>query len=269
MIRTIDSMRYYSRLYVMIVSQYIKGRMQYRADFIISSVGQGLMCLTGIFTLWVLFASIPNLAGWSFNEMVFMYGFYLLATSPVQIFFDNIWRLRMHVQSGEFIKYYFRPINMMFYFLSEIFDLKGLTQLVLGIVALVYASIQLHIVWTLPRLVLLFITVFSSSLVITSIMTIAACSSFWIVNSFPILALAFRLKEFSPYPLTIFNGIFKFIFTYMLPLGFIAFYPAQLFLRPGEASVLVYISPLVGIGLFAVAYLVWQKGVNSWTGTGS
>jgi len=113
-VNAVQSLRYYSRLYSMIVSQYIKGRMQYRADFIISSIGMGLMSLTGIFTLWVLFASIPNLAGWSFNELLFMYAFYLLATSPVQIFFDNIWRLRMHVQSGEFIKYYFRPLNMIF-----------------------------------------------------------------------------------------------------------------------------------------------------------
>jgi len=153
--------------------------------------------------------------------------------------------------------------------MSEIFDIKGLTQFVIGVIALIYASVELHLVWTLPKLALLLITQFSSALVIISIMTIAACSSFWIVNSFPILSLSFRLREFSPYPLTIFNGIFKFIFTYMLPLGFIAFYPAQLFLRPGDASALVYISPLVGIGMFALTYWIWQKGVNSWTGTGS
>jgi ABC-type uncharacterized transport system permease subunit len=45
--------------------------------------------------------------------------------------------------------------------------------------------------------------------------------------------------------------------------------PAQLFLRPEDVSPLVYISPLVGISFFALAYIIWTKGVNSYTGTGS
>jgi ABC-2 type transport system permease protein len=49
----------------------------------------------------------------------------------------------------------------------------------------------------------------------------------------------------------------------------VAFYPSQLFLRPDQVSPLVYFSPLVGIGLFALTYWIWTKGVNSYTGTGS
>jgi ABC-2 type transport system permease protein len=62
---------------------------------------------------------------------------------------------------------------------------------------------------------------------------------------------------------------FRFVFTYVIPIGFVAFYPAQLFLRPEDVSPLVYISPLIGIGFFALAYIVWHRGVNSYTGTGS
>jgi ABC-2 type transport system ATP-binding protein len=31
----------------------------------------------------------------------------------------------------------------------------------------------------------------------------------------------------------------------------------------------IYLSPLVGVGFFVLAYLVWHMGVNSYTGTGS
>ena len=68
---------------------------------------------------------------------------------------------------------------------------------------------------------------------------------------------------------TIFDGAFRFTFTYILPIGFIAFYPSQIFLRPEDVSMLTYFSPIVGIGLFAFTYWVWKKGVNSYTGTGS
>jgi ABC-2 type transport system permease protein len=104
---------------------------------------------------------------------------------------------------------------------------------------------------------------------VIAILVIASCTAFWTLQSYSILALAFRLREFAQYPTTIFDGFFRFLFTYIIPIGFVAFYPSQLMLRPQEASWLIYISPVVGIALFALAYLVWSVGVNSYSGTGS
>jgi ABC-2 type transport system permease protein len=259
----------YLRLYFIIETQYIKARMQYRADFIISSIGMFFSSLATLGIFWVLFNSIPNLAGWSFMQLVFIYGFYMIAISPMQILFDHIWQIRFHVQQGTFLKYYFRPLNMMFYYMSEMFDLKGLTQLAAGVVILIYSSIQLDLDWTLSRVALLLVTLFSASLVQISITVLAGCAAFWVLDSYPVLGLAWKLREFAPYPMNIFDGAFRFTFTFIIPLGFVAFYPSQLFLQPEEVSSLVYFSPLVGIGLFALTYWVWTKGVNSYTGTGS
>jgi len=263
------SLKDYLRLYFIIETQYIKARMQYRADFIISSIGMFFSSLATLGIFWVIFHSIPDLAGWSFMQLVFIYGFYMIAISPMQILFDHIWQIRFHVQQGTFLKYYFRPLNMMFYYMSEMFDSKGLTQLAAGIVVLIYASIQLDLSWTLSRVALLLLTLFSASLVQISITVLAGCAAFWVLDAYPVLGLAWRLREFAPYPMNIFDGAFRFTFTFIIPLGFVAFYPSQLFLQPEEVSSLVYFSPLVGIGLFALTYWVWTKGVNSYTGTGS
>jgi ABC-2 type transport system permease protein len=64
-------------------------------------------------------------------------------------------------------------------------------------------------------------------------------------------------------------GAFRFAFTYVIPIGFVAFYPSQLSLRPEDVSSLVCFSQIIGIGLFALTYWIWTKGVNSYTGTGS
>jgi len=243
--------------------------MQYRADFIISSVGMFFSSLATLGIFWVILESVPDLAGWSLMEMIFIYAFYMIAISPMQIIFDNAWNIRFYVQQGTFIKYYFRPLNMMFYYMSEIFDIKGITQLIVGIGLLSYASAQLHINWTVTRIFLLLMTLFSASLVQISIVVSASCAAFWIIDSFSVLSLAWKLREFSPYPMTIFDGAFRFTFTYIIPIGFVAFYPSQLFLRPEEVSPLVYFSPIIGVGLFAITYWIWTKGVNSYTGTGS
>ena len=259
----------YIRLYFIIEAQYIKARLQYRVDFIISSIGMFFSSLITLGVFWVIFDTVPDLAGWSLMEMAFIYAFYMIAISPMQIIFDHFWQLRFNLQQGNFLKYYFRPLNMMFYYTSEMFDLKGLTQLFVGSALLIYTASQLHVAWTFGRVGLLFITLFSAALVQISIVVLAACAAFWVLDSYPVLGLAWRLREFAPYPMTIFDGAFRFTFTYVLPIGFIAFYPSQIFLRPEDVSHLTYFSPVIGIGLFALTYWVWTKGVNSYTGTGS
>lgn len=263
------ALAYYIKLYFLIVAQYIKIRMQYRADFIISTIGMVALNITGFLTIWVIFKSIPDLAGWSYEELLFMYGFSLLALTPMQIFFDNIWSLWIHVLDGTFIKYYFRPLNMLFYFVSEVFDIKGLNQLIIAITIIVFASIKLAIKWTFVKVALFIALFFSSSLIMISLMILAASSAFWTLNSFAVLNLVFKFKDFSRYPLTIFNSFFKFLFTFIIPIGFIAYYPLQLFLKPDQASILIFFSPIAGILLFVLAGFVWKIGVESYTGTGS
>lgn len=111
--------RFYVKIYGMIFSQDLKSKMSYRADFIISTLGMIFSNISGFVTFWILFQNFPTIMGWNYHEMLFFYGFSLLALTPVQCFFDNNWNLRRNVFSGDFIKYYFRPINMFFYYQSE------------------------------------------------------------------------------------------------------------------------------------------------------
>jgi ABC-2 type transport system permease protein len=50
--------------------------MQYRDDFLISSIGMIFASMTTISIFWVLFDTIPELAGWNFEQLVFIYAFY-------------------------------------------------------------------------------------------------------------------------------------------------------------------------------------------------
>ncbi len=262
-------LREYVRLYFLIEAQYIKARLHYRADFFITSVGMVISSLATITVFWVLFDSITALAGWSFEEMVFIYGFYLIAISPMQIFFDHIWQLRFEVEDGRFIKYYFRPLNMMFYYMSEMFDIKGVVQLVVGIVLLIYASANLALSWSFGQILLLMAVLVGGALVQISLVVMAASTAFWIIDSWPVLSLTWKMREMAPYPMTIFSGAFRILFTFVIPVGFIAFYPSTLILRPGDVPVVAYFAPVIGLTTFALMYWVWSRGVNSYSGTGS
>ena len=259
----------YLRLYFLISSQYVKARMSYRVDFIISTFGIVFGNIPSFLGLFVIFSNVPSLAGWSLDELMFIYGFTVLSMSVVQVFFDNIWQLRWQVQNGNFIKYYFRPLNMMFYFMSEVVDLKGFPQIAIGIGLVAWSSIRIGIVWTFARVIGSLCMLASASLVMVGLMTAAASTAFWIVNSFSLLMLVSRMRDYARYPLTIFNGIFRVIFSVIVPIGFVAFYPVQWILHSRDAGLVPFLTPIAGAACFALGYLVWSRGTRRWSGTGT
>ncbi len=263
------NIRFYLRIYKKILIQDIKSKMSYREDFIISMIGMVATSIAGAAAFWLVFQSFPSINGWNFYEMMFLYGFSLIAATPAQCFFDNNWNLRLQVYSGDFIKYCFRPINLFFYYMSEVFDIKGLGQFCFGIVAVVYAWIKLSLPFYWYTILLLLVAVFSASLFVIAILNLAASACFWIINSFFVLSLSNTLRDYAKYPITIFGSFLRTLFTFVIPIGFMAFYPSEIFLRPESVGWIVWITPVYGIMFFYISYKVWMKGAMSYNGTGS
>lgn len=263
------NLSFYLKIYGKILKQDLKSKMSYRADFIISTIGMIFTNISGFVTFWILFSNFPSVMGWNYYEMLFLYGFSLVALTPVQCFFDNNWNLRTYVHSGDFIKYCFRPINLFFYFQSEVFDIKGLGQLAFGIGTIIYSwnkiSLELN-AFIILKMVIFLIT---ASLFMIAVMNTAAASCFWIMGSGYVMDTVVKFKDYAKYPATIFNPIFKFIFTFVIPISFIAYYPSLVILRPNEIPLLSWLSPLIGILYFWISYKIWMYGALNYSGTGS
>ena len=234
-------LKFYLKLYRKILIQDLKSKMSYRADFIISNLGMIISNIVGFVTFYILFSNFPSINGWTMYEMLFMYGFSLIALTPLQCFFDNNWNLRMMVKSGDFIKYCFRPVNIFFYFVSEVFDVKGIGQFCFGLGTLIYA-------WNHLAIPVTFITVAQTVL---------------------FLLAMFRFKDYAKYPASIFNTVFRFIFTFVIPIAFIAFYPSLVLLRSDNVPLLSWLSPLIGLIFFFLSCKFWIYGARKYDGTGS
>lgn len=260
---------YYTRIYFKIIAQDIKSKMSYRADFIISMIGMIATNLAGAVSFWIIFQNFPTVQGWNFYEMIFLYGFSLISATPAQCMFDNNWDLRYKVFSGDFIKYCVRPINIFFYYMSEIFDVKGLGQFAFGIASVVFAWIKLELPVSVLSILLFVVAAVSASLFVIAILNVAACTCFWIMNSFFALSLSNTLRDYAKYPITIFNPILRFLFTFIIPIGFMSFYPSQIFLRPENIPIISWFTPVFGIIFFYISYKIWMKGALAYNGTGS
>lgn len=246
--------RYYLKIYKKLLIQNIKSKMSYRFDFLISLIGIILVNISGFISFWIIFQNFPTILGWTYYEMLFLYGFSLIALTPVQCFFDNSWNLLTYVFSGDFIKYCFKPMNLFFYYFSEIFDIKGLGQFGIGVFILVHSWINLRLEFSILILIKLIIALLSSSLFMIAIMNFASASSFFIVNgAYFVMILANKFKDYARYPVNIFNEVMRFIFTFLIPIGFMAYYPSLEFLNNKNPTLLTYLTPVYGIIFFMPA----------------
>ncbi|MBE7070137.1 MAG: ABC transporter permease, partial [Ruminococcaceae bacterium] len=84
-----------------------------------------------------------------------------------------------------------------------------------------------------------------------------------------VMVIMFRFKDFAKYPSSIFEGIFKIIFTFIIPIAFIAYYPSLVILEPSNVPLLSWISPLYGILFVYLSYKFWMLGVRKYDFTGS
>jgi ABC-2 type transport system permease protein len=175
----------------------------------------------------------------------------------------------MQTNQGTFIKYYFKPLPTLFYYVSEMVDLKGFGMLVFGIGAFIWSSLQLGIEWTPLRILLLPVMLAGGSLIFVSLMLLASSATFWIKDSFSILAFVSGFRDHARYPLGIYNSFFQFLFTFVVPIGYIAYFPAQFYLTSSVPDWTAWASPIFGAGLFALGLWVWNRGTRRWGATGS
>jgi ABC-2 type transport system permease protein len=262
------TLAFYLKIYSRLIKQSIKVKMSFKLDFLISSIGIIFVNLTTLFSFVYLFDQITGIGGLNYYEVIFVYSFFLIAISPQQIFFDNIWNIWVHFIEGSFIKYCLRPIDSMFYYLTESIDLKGIPQLGLGIALMVYSGTNLSITWNIMSVLILVILIFNAACIYSSIMIIAAATGFWITDPFEIISFVNRSKDFGKYPATIYNKYIKAIITFILPFGFISYYPSEYFISNMFSPISIFTIP-AAIIFFLLARKIWASGLKRFVPTGS
>lgn len=260
----------YFKLYGLFVAQHFKRLMEYRMDFIIGLGAFLLWQMGGIIFLALVFQHIPNLNGWSFDMLLFIYGFAQIPRGFDHLFTDNLWHLGGRlVADGTFDRYLLRPIAPLFHLVSEIFQADALGELIAGISLVIIASIHLGLVWGPLEILYLILFVFLGTVIYTSIKLLFASLAFWIKRSQSILWLVYTLSDFAKYPLNIYHPGLQVVISWIVPFAFTAFFPAAWFL--GKIDLLTALGgTALAAGLsFGLAYTVWRLGIRAYESSGN
>ena len=262
--------KYYMTLWREFLKLNILKWMEYRADFFIGIFAMFISNLTSIVFFWALFQNIVQINGWTFWQLVFLSGLAALVVGIWHAFLIGLapWRMERYIRTGSFDRLLIQPVNPFVCLLISNIDDDGFGDLIAGFLILYLGATMSGIVLNLVNLLLIGLFITGAVLIFFSITIIVSSLSFWVTRSGAIGEIIWSLMKFTDLPLEIYSPFITFILTFIIPLGFINYYPAEFFLGKG-ISQFSYLTPIIGIIFFIIAYKFWKFGLKNYTSTGS
>ena len=251
-------------------AQFLKMRLSYRVDFLVDLSANLFAIGVQLATLTVLFSKVPALKGWSFEQVLFIYGFSLLPLGLFNLISINIYRFADHfIIEGNLDRVLLRPVNPLAQVLFESFNLSGLNEMLLGTGIMVYAAGQLGLQFDLLDVAVFAMVVPSAAVIYVAVFLGLATVSFWHEDRMGLAPPVYNLIRFARYPLTIYGRGVQVFLTFVLPFAWVAYMPAGWFVGGPEIQRWALLTPLIAILAISLAYLTWRTGLRRYASTGS
>ena len=262
------------RLYLRYIGISFRSQMQYRASFVMMSMGSFLITGIEFLGLWALFARFGSLRGWALPEVALFYGMVNLAFAIAEATargFDTFDRM---VKSGDFDRLLLRPRSTTLQLAGQELQLLRIGRFAQGMVVLLWAASALEIVWTPAKIAFTVAAIIGGACIFAGLFVLQATLAFWTTETLEIMnTVTYGGVETAQYPLVIYRPWFRRFFTFVVPLACINYFPALAILGRadplGTPVFFQWMAPLVGMGFLVLALQVWKIGVRHYRSTGS
>lgn len=261
-------------LYFKYIRLSIESQLQYKASFIMMSIGHFLITFIDFLGVWVLFERFGNIKGFTLPEAALFYGIVHIAFSITEGWtrgFDIMPRL---VRSGDFDRILLRPRSTILQILGHDIQIMRIGRLCQGLVVLFWAVNKLNIKWTLGKILLLIGSIIGGNFLFSGLIVLQATLSFWSVQSLEIVnSLTYGGVQATQFPISIYKSWFRKILIYVVPLATVNYFPAMSILEKTDSlnypNWFGWASPFFGLIFFMASILIWKIGVRHYTSTGS
>lgn len=260
------------RLYLRYAGISIRSQMQYRASFAMWTTGHFVITGGEFLGLWALMDRFGSLRGWSLPEVGIFYGL----TSCAFAVAEAIWRgfdiLPGLIQRGEFDRLLLRPRSAALQVVGYELTLMRLGRLLQGLLVLLWSATALEVTWTVGRALLVVWAVVGGACLFGGLLVAQATIAFWTIETLELVnVLTFGGVETAQYPLAIYRGWLRSLFTFLVPLACISYFPGLAVIgRPHDAPLaLLAAAPAAGVLFLGAALAFWRFGVRHHTSTGS
>ncbi len=252
------------RLFIATFSISLRRELAFRVDLLFQVLMTAISIAAGLAALGLVYTQTDTLGGWRLGGAIVLLGTYQIVSGILSTFIEpNVTWFADQVKSGKLDEVLLKPVPSIFLVSLGSCAPLALSQVVLGIVVL---SVGLHELGVVPTAggVIGWLVLLTVGVAITwASRVLLASLALW----FPGVDLDVvygAVWQFGRYPVDIYRQPLRAILTYVLPVAFIATYPARA-LTQGASPVLIGVGLAIGLAAIAIVQVVWNTGLRRYT----
>jgi ABC-2 type transport system permease protein len=243
--------------------------LQYRLEFL----GQGVLALfwtaASLVPLLVVYTGRQGVAGWSFEEALVVMGWFTLMKGILEGAVNpSLASVVEHIRKGTLDFVLLKPADAQFLVSTARFMPWRIIDVLAGLAIFGVAFHRLGRWPSAASVAAALALLVCATLVLYSLWILVISAAFYLVKIDNLSYLFASIYDAARWPVDVFRGLLRVLFTFVIPLALLTSYPALALL--GKLSLPVAAQALGGSLLFAVAArLVWTRSIGRYTSASS
>ena len=236
-------------------------------------ISNPLQFIMGFAIIKFVVESFGQISGWNYGQLAFLYGLSVISHALSMIFFVQGWFMGYYVIEGDFDRYLTRPLGVLYQFFFTNINIFGVTDLIPGILVFIYGCVKCGIRVTPLFILQVLITLAGATLIRGGIYILLGSTSFHTRSAVDFGQYTQEIMDKTTmYPLSMYPESMQFILTYLIPVGWISFYPASVLLgidSAYNAMLIPLITLAVGILVMLIAGAYFNMGLRKYESAGN
>lgn len=259
----------YLKLYFSFLRINLQRALAYRNNLLFGLFITAVESGATLMTMTVLFRHFPDINGWLYSDMLVLTGTFMITNSLGWLIYRaSVEKLDQLINRGDFDYFLVKPISSQFLVSISRIDVEDSARGAVGLVIVALGIMQTSQSITLLHILAFMLALICGEAILYSLQLILKTISFKSVQGWGSNNIFYRLQDTTQFPLTIYRGFARMIFTIIIPVFFVTTVPVQLLL--GKANLIwLFWSILAASGALLVARTIWRFTVKSYSSASS
>lgn len=262
-------LRFYWNLYRAFLRTSLVREMEFRANFWAKMFYNAIWLGFFLVTLKIIYRHTESIAGWTEAEALMLAAtLYFIDALIATFFYFGLSELPTMVRQGTLDFVLFKPVDSQFWISLRRINLDQLGSLVVAVLLGIYALLRLEYMPSLLNVAIYFGMVFTGALIFYSFHFMMMTLSIWLVRVENLWVLSEVFTQIGRFPTDVFDAVLRRVFTYMLPVAFLATIPTKALLGKASPAFLVF-AVVWGVSFFIAGRAFWRFALRSYTSASS
>jgi ABC-2 type transport system permease protein len=242
--------------------------MQYRMDFVLDGLVEVFWIAAATVPLFVVFDARPTVAGWSFGEALMVMGWFTFLEGVIEGAINpSLASVVEHIRKGTLDFVLLKPADAQFLVSTARFQPWRGINVVTAFVIFGWSFRLIGRGPTAGAVLVASVTMLTAVTVLYSLWILTVSAAFYVVRIDNLSHLFSAVFDAARWPIGVFRGLMRFVFTFVVPLALMTTYPAQALLGTLEPRTL---AGAIGGATFAfvLSRAVWKASVARYVSAG-